>query len=85
MTNQPKNLDFLLNHFSEPLFPRTIFTHQRPYQFTVASKQEMFHYFENTGWIDCKINAFPSLKSYVNTSIVASCKIFMIALPCFLL
>ncbi len=26
-----------------------------------------------------------SLNSYVNTSIVTSCKIFMIALPCFLL
>ena len=31
------------------------------------------------------INKNGSVNSYVNTSIVISCKIFMIALPCFLL
>ena len=66
ITNQLKNLDFLLSHLSEPLFPRTIFTHKRPYQFSVASKQEIFHYFANTEFIDCKINAFPSLKEYAS-------------------
>ena len=59
------NLDFLLSHLSEPLFPRTIFTHHRPYQFSVGSKQEMLDNFESSEFIDCKINAFPSLKEGV--------------------
>jgi len=66
ITNQLKNLDFLLSHLSEPLFPRTIFTHQRPYQFSVKSKQELFHYFESAEFIDCKINAFPSFREGVS-------------------
>ena len=61
-SNKLNDLDFLLNHLSEPLFPRTIFTCQKPYQFSIESKQEIFHYFESAEFIDCKINAFPSLK-----------------------
>lgn len=63
--NPDKYDRFISDHLSEPFFPRTIFTQQLQYQFSIASKQEMFHYFENTGWIDCKINAFPFLKEGV--------------------
>ncbi len=65
INTQLNDLGFLLNHLSEPLFPRTIFTHGRPYQFRVESKQEMLYNFENAEFIDCKINAFPSLKEGV--------------------
>jgi hypothetical protein len=66
ITNQLNNLDFFLSHLSEPLFPRTIFTHQRPYQFVIESKQELYRYFESAEFIDCKINAFPSIKEGVS-------------------
>jgi hypothetical protein len=63
---QLNDLDFLLSHLSEPHFPRTIYTHQKPYQFSVTSKQELFDDFERAEFKDCKINAFPSLKEGVS-------------------
>ena len=40
---------------------------------------------EKDATLDITSNDVTWLKSYVNTPVVSSCKIFMIALPCFLL
>ncbi len=59
-------LDFLLSHFNKDrLFPRTITTGKlEGKQVEVFSKQEALSYFEESNFIDCKINAFPSNTRY---------------------
>ena len=60
------NLDFILSHFSEePLFPRKISNYKtRGGQFSVSSKQEIINAFRESNFVDCRINAFPSLTKY---------------------
>ena len=56
-------LDFILSHLEEPtIFPRTIMTKKLGYQRTVYSKEKALEYFIESDFIDCRINAFPSLK-----------------------
>jgi Primase X len=57
-------LDFILNHFQEPLFPRKIMTRQLGYQVQVFSKEEALEYFKNSNYGDCRINAYPSFTEY---------------------
>ena len=62
-------LDFILSHFiEEPLFPRKISTYKsqinKPYQFPVSNKQEIINAFTDSNFIDCRINAYPSLTEY---------------------
>ena len=57
-------LDFILNHFQEPLFPRKIMTRQLGYQVEVFSKEEALEYFKNSNYGDCRINAYPSFTEY---------------------
>ena len=53
-----RGLDFILSHLEQPvIFPRTIMTKKLGYQRIVYSKESALEYF-----IDCRINAFPSLK-----------------------
>lgn len=60
-----KGIDFLLNHFdSDSLFPRTIMTKKLGKQEIVYSKAEALKYFEDSGYGDCRINAFPSYVEY---------------------
>jgi hypothetical protein len=55
------NLDFILSHFEEPLFPRTISTKTTEgRQIFVNSKDEALARFKQAGYKDCRINAFPS-------------------------
>jgi hypothetical protein len=55
------NLDFILSHFEEPLFPRTISTKtSEGKQILVNSKEEALARFKQAGYMDCRINAFPS-------------------------
>ncbi|HSF51042.1 MAG TPA: hypothetical protein VLA74_09815, partial [Nitrososphaeraceae archaeon] len=56
-------LDFILSHLEKPtIFPRTIMTKKLGYQKIVYSKERALEYFIDSDFIDCRINAFPSLK-----------------------
>jgi hypothetical protein len=56
---------FILYHFNQDrLFPRTIMTKKLGYQKEVFSKEEAIKLFEESDFIDCRINAFPSYIEY---------------------
>jgi hypothetical protein len=56
-------LDFILSHLDQPvIFPRTIMTKKLGYQRKVYSKERALEHFIDSDFIDCRINAFPSLK-----------------------
>src|SRR5688500_5738217 len=56
-------LDFILSHLEKPtIFPRTIMTKKLGYQRKVYSKERALEHFIESDFIDCRINAFPSLK-----------------------
>jgi hypothetical protein len=58
-------LNFILNHLTEPLFPRTISTYRSEgRQFEVFSKEEMIKAFEQSDFLDCRVNAYPSYTEY---------------------
>ena len=59
-------LDFILSHLEDPtIFPRTIMTKKLGYQKIVYSKESALEHFIESNFIDCRINAFPSLKEGV--------------------
>ena len=53
-------LDFIINHFDPTIlyFPRTIMTKKLGYQKEVYSKSEALQYFQQSNYIDCRINSF---------------------------
>jgi Primase X len=54
-----------LNHFIEPLFPRTISTFKsQGKQFEVFSKEEMIKAYAESDLLDCRVNAYPSYTDY---------------------
>ena len=59
-----KGLDFILNHFQEPIFPRKIMTRDIGYQVEVFNKEEALVYFKSSRNEDCRINAYPSFTEY---------------------
>ena len=60
-----QGFQFILNHFTpDRLFPRTIMTKKLGYQKEVFSKEEAMKFFEESDFIDCRINAFPSFTDY---------------------
>src|SRR5688572_30257575 len=62
-----KGLDFILSHFDLTIFPRTISTFQNQNkQIIVRDKEEVLKKYENSNFVDCRINAFPSLKEGVS-------------------
>ena len=57
------SLEFILSHLEEPtIFPRTIMTKKLGYQKIIYSKERALEHFIDSNFIDCRINAFPSLK-----------------------
>jgi hypothetical protein len=56
-------LDFILNHFQEPIFPRKIMTKRLGYQVEVFNK-EALEYFKDSNYEDCRINAYPAFTEY---------------------
>jgi hypothetical protein len=62
--NVQDGLDFILNHFQEPLFPRKIMTKRLGYQIEIFNKEEALEYFKNSNYEDCRINAYPSFTDY---------------------
>jgi Primase X len=57
-------LDFILNHFQGPLFPRKIMTRKLGYQVEIFNKIEALEYFKSSNYEDCRINAYPSFTEY---------------------
>jgi Primase X len=54
-----EGLDFILSHFQEPLWPRTISTKStQGRQIIVYSKEEALTYFKAANNLDCKISAY---------------------------
>lgn len=55
-----EGLDFILSHFEDPIWPRTISTHTTEgRQVLVKSKEEALARFKQANYIDCRINAYP--------------------------
>jgi hypothetical protein len=65
MALEENGLNFILNHFEEPLFPRTISTYRSEgRQFELFSKEEMIKAFEQSDFLDCRVNAYRSYTEY---------------------
>ena len=65
MVSKENGIDFILNHLKEPLFPRTISTYtSEGRQFEVFSKEEMIKAFEQSDFLDCRVNAYASYTEY---------------------
>lgn len=57
--NIEEGLDFILEHFEEPKFPRTISTKATGNkQVVVYSRKEVLRYFKGANYEDCRISAF---------------------------
>jgi hypothetical protein len=58
-------IDFILKHFPDPIFPRSISTYKsHGKQFEVFSKGEMLKAYEESDFKDCRVNAYPSFTEY---------------------
>ncbi|MDR4492632.1 MAG: DNA primase noncatalytic subunit PriX [Candidatus Nitrosocosmicus sp.] len=65
MSSVNYGFNFLLEHLnSDYLFPRTIMTKKLGKQITVYSADESMKYFEDSEYVDCRINAFPLYVDY---------------------
>jgi Primase X len=54
-----------LTHFQEPVFPRTISTRKsKGRQFEIFNKEEMIRAYEESNFVDCRVNAYPSYTEY---------------------
>ncbi len=57
--NVIQGLDFILQHFQEPVWPRRISTYKTENkQFEVSSKDEALRHFKESDYLDCRISAF---------------------------
>lgn len=57
--NIQEGLDFVLDHFEEPRFPRTISTKKtQNRQILVHSKEEALQFFKESDLLDCRISGF---------------------------
>jgi hypothetical protein len=65
------NLDFVIEHLSDPLFPRTIMTKALGYQKEVFNKHELLAYFKASNYHDCRINAYPAYTEYKGINLTA--------------
>jgi hypothetical protein len=58
-------LGFILRHFEEPIFPRTISTHTTEgSQVLVYNKEEALARFQQANLLECRINAYPSYTGF---------------------
>ena len=56
-----EGLDFILGHFEEPVWPRTISTKTTEgRQVLVYNKEEALARFKQSNYMDCRINAYPN-------------------------
>lgn len=60
-----EGLDFILSHFKEPIFPRTISTNVTGgSQFMVTDKSQALTAYQSADCLDCRINAYPAYTGY---------------------
>jgi hypothetical protein len=59
-----QGLGFILSHFEEPVWPRTIFTKTLGKQITVYSREKAIARFKQSNLLDCRINAYPDYTAY---------------------
>jgi hypothetical protein len=57
-------LDFILNHFQEPIFPPENHDKKVGYQIEIFNKEEALEHFKSSNYQDCRINAYPSFTDY---------------------
>jgi hypothetical protein len=73
-----EGLDFILNHFEDPHFPRTVSTRAtNGKQKTVNIKDEALARFKQANYFDCRINAFPQYTEHNGKNIQESNFIFI--------
>ncbi len=53
------DVDYILSHFEELIFPREIMTAISSGKFSVNSKEEIYEKRKEAKFIDCRINAYP--------------------------
>lgn len=59
------DITFLLSHFPDPVFPRTIFTFKSTgKQLEVFDKEEMMKIYQESNFVDSRVNAYPSYTEY---------------------
>jgi hypothetical protein len=59
-TNTNLDLDYILAHFSMPIWPRTISTKTlEGRQLLVYSREEALARFAQANWLDCRVSAYP--------------------------
>jgi hypothetical protein len=64
-TELEKNLEFILSHFEEPIWPRTISTHAtKGAQILVYNKEGALARYKQAHLLDCRINAYPNYTEY---------------------
>jgi hypothetical protein len=60
-----QGLDYILSHFEEPIWPRTISTHAtKGAQILVYSKEQAVARYKQANLLDCRINAYPDYTEY---------------------
>jgi hypothetical protein len=60
-----EDLEFILSHFEEPIWPRTISTHAtKGAQILVYSKEQAITRYKQANLLDCRINAYPDYTEY---------------------
>jgi hypothetical protein len=70
-TSITENIDFILCHLSNPLFPRTIMTRALGHQKEVLNADEALTHFKASNYQDCRINAYPSYTDYRGINLIA--------------
>jgi hypothetical protein len=63
MTTIAEGLGFILGHSDEPNFPRRIFTPVMK-QVKVENISEVYRYFEQANFKDCRVSAYPYREEY---------------------
>jgi hypothetical protein len=65
MVEEVEGFDYLLSHFKEPIWPRTISTKTTDKrQILVYSKEGALARFKQANWLDCRISAYPYYTEY---------------------
>jgi hypothetical protein len=60
-----EDLEFILSHFEEPIWPRTISTHAtKGAQILVYNKEQAITRYKQANLLDCRINAYPDYTEY---------------------
>ena len=68
-----EGLHFILSHFEEPIWPRTISTHAtKGAQILIYNKEETIARYRRANLLDCRINAYsPVIADYASNKAVA--------------